>query len=616
MARIVFAAALLALLAVVALASGPFPTECFHKRSFDGYCNNVEHPEWGGAERFLARGAEGVGYVDGARVPVTTPNMRTVSNDLFRADETIHDHHGLNSLWVMFGQFVAHDLLGVHRWGDLNASEIPDHNNTNIWIEVPLEQPDDTLYVNVPPFGAIPRDFMRVIRSRGRMVNGVYEVGSDSTGYLDLDVVYGKSKAVNDLLRAHVDGLMKYREYYNYTVYPNSGSRIPPTYKGNYGEWLPLMADVDPTISTVPMSNHLVLPTTLNIPHRFFATGDGRNGENHAVQLLHGMFLRNHNRHARLIKARKPFWGDDQIFDEARRLNIAEYQAIVMYEYAPSLLRADNSRIGPYRGYDEDADATSTQLFAFAQRFGHTTVPSQHILRDHCNNPAFHSSRDGPVSGQMAAQAMPADQVANNGIPENVLHSTLFTPANRVDPQFPESLRSIRGAWTDIIVQNQMRAADNGVPGYNKIRKIWHGAPFPSVYDYPLCHASETSPAPDPIACFLHINSNITIATTLQRLYGKVTDINFYTAVVVEEPRLAVVGQTVSRIIADQFRRSRDGDRWWFEGEEAGFTRLERVQLKRTKISDLIEANFPNARTPRDAFYVPPSYFFWGCPSS
>lgn len=67
----------------------------------------------------------------------------------------------------------------------------------------------------------------------------------------------------------------------------------------------------------------------------------------------------------------------------------------------------------------------------------------------------------------MANIFMPADQMAENGKPENVLHAIMFQGARDIDFQFPESLRSIGfGANVDVIVQNQMRAADNGIPDY------------------------------------------------------------------------------------------------------------------------------------------------------
>jgi hypothetical protein len=455
---------------------------------------------------------------------------------------------------------------------------------------------------------------MRVLRSRGEIVNGTFQIGSDSTAFLDLDVVYGKNAAVANLLRKHEDGLMAFRTYTNYTVYPASGSTVSSTFKGNFGEWLPLFSDVDVNRTTVPLSNQLVGVNVLNVPQRALAAGDGRNAENYALQVIQGLFLREHNRLAREIKAANPSWSDDQIFYAARRWNIAQYQTVVMYEYLPSLLLRDTSRLGRYSGFDEEVDPTATHLFAFAFRFGHTTVPNVYSLMDQCMYGPFNSTRDGPRSGQSFASQMGADQIAQAGVPENILHALLFIKGGAIDVQFPESLRTIRGANTDIIVQNQMRAAEHGIPGYNHIRKLWHGAPNANLYDYALCDADEDSPSPDPLPCFQYINSNVTVATKLRDLYGKVTNINFYTAVVAEEPRLAAVGQTSSRIIADQFKRIRDGDRWWFEGSDAGFTRAEIVNLRRYfRMSTLIERNFAAAHVQTDAFYIPPVEFFSNC---
>jgi hypothetical protein len=593
---------------------GGHSAECYYERQIDGRCNNFRQPSLGSAEQYLKRGAEGVAYLDGVREPNTMPNMRTVSNQLFLADDSVLSPHDHNLLWTFFGQFVGHDMMGVHRRGDLNASEIPDSNNSNVWIRVPMEDPNDSLFQRIGPIPPLSVPYMRILRSRGDMVNGVFQIGSDSTAFLDLDTVYGKSDEVSNILRSHQNGLLKSSNYVNYTVVPASGSNVLPTYLGNFGEWIPTLADVgDPTRQIVPVSNQLVLTTTLNIPNRTLAAGDGRSGENYALQLFHGLFLREHNRLAREFKAEHPHWSDERIFQAARRMNIAQYQSIVLYEYLPSVLLNDYSRVGRYHGYDRHTDPTASHLFAFAFRFGHTTVPNTYTLRNQCNNPAFNSSRDGPRSGQSAGTQMGADQIALVGKPENILHALLFIKGAKIDVMFPESLRTIRGANSDIIVQNQMRAAEHGIPGYNHIRKLWHGAPHPDIYDWHGCNANENSPGPDPLSCFLYINSNVTVATILRNNYQKVSNINFYTSVVAEEPRKAAVGQTSARIIADQFRRARDGDRWWFEGEDAGFSRREVRELRRDmRMSVLLDRNF-NAHVPSDAFYTPEPEFFSSC---
>lgn len=607
-----FAFAALALLALLNFAvAHNWNPPCGSYRHIDGYCNNPIHREWGTANSYMMRGAEGVWYADGVREPILTPNPRTVSNELFRGDDSLMAPEGFNLFWTFFGQFVTHDILGVHRRGDLNATEIPDSNNTDVWIRIPLEQDNDQFYILQP---RILTPYMRVLKSRGDVVNGVFQVGSDSTSFLDLDVVYGKEQNVTNRLRSYNKGELAYRVYNNYTAIQGQ-TIIPPSQVGNWGEWLPLLEDVDPNRTVVPMSNQLVVITTANVTKRWFGAGDGRSGENYALNIIQGLFLREHNRIAREAAAANPTWTDNQLFEYARKINIAQYQAIVLYEFLPSVLGGDYHKVGPYTGYKVHVNPTASQLFAFAFRFGHTTVPNVYYLRNKCNARPFNSTRDGPRSGQAAQTFMPADQMAQVGTPENVLHAILFEGARKIDVQFPESLRSIRGANTDIIVQNQVRASENGIPDYNTIRKVWHGHPFPSVYQHPRCRATENSPSPDPIECFEIINSNSTVASTLRSLYGKVNKINFYTAVVAEEPRQAAIGQTSARISADQFRRLRDGDRWWFENTSNGlFTRREARAIKRdASMANLLRRNFPSSNVPDEAFYVPEADFFNGC---
>lgn len=84
-----------------------------------------------------------------------------------------------------------------------------------MWIKVPLEHSNDYFYtVAVPPI-TVP--YIRVLRSRGQMINGVFEVASDSTSFLDLDTVYGKEEAVAVGLRKYSGGLLKSRVYNDYS---------------------------------------------------------------------------------------------------------------------------------------------------------------------------------------------------------------------------------------------------------------------------------------------------------------------------------------------------------------------------------------------------------------
>jgi len=84
------------------------------------------------------------------------------------------------------------------------------------------------------------------------------------------------------------------------------------------------------------------------------------------------VFLREHNRIATEIYYLRPTWSDEQIFQETRRLVIAEMQNIVYGEYLPVLpgpaamhtygLRLDDQ----HSFYDSSVDATIFNSFATA----------------------------------------------------------------------------------------------------------------------------------------------------------------------------------------------------------------------------------------------------------
>jgi peroxidase len=108
---------------------------------------------------------------------------------------------------------------------------------------------------------------------------------------------------------------------------------------------------------------------------KLFLTGDVRGNENPALQSFHTLFMREHNRKAREVKQLFPnFYGDEEIFQIARRWVISIIQKITFDEYLPAIL---GEPLPTYTGYRPEVDPSIEVMFSTASfRYGHSAISS------------------------------------------------------------------------------------------------------------------------------------------------------------------------------------------------------------------------------------------------
>lgn len=337
-------------------------SDCLHHkyRSADGTCNNLDNPLQGAAEVPFLRLLTPA-YEDGVGLPVgwsgDKPSARLISRTLVSANQVTGDEN-FSLMLMQFGQFLDHDI-------DLTPSSPSD-------IVFDIEDPDmlsscaDICDNNAPCFPIpvpdgdprISRQCLTFTRSSAVCGSGASSLllGSDGihreqinaiTSYIDGSMVYGSIE----------DVAWKLRE------------------QGNSGKLL----EGDPTESgkkLLPFDNESLIECSTGIHANrsgCFLAGDARTNEQVGLTSMHTVFNREHNRVAAILAGLNPHWSGERLYQEARKVVVAEWQHIVYYEYLPKILGP--TFLGDYPGYDSTIDATIANAFATAAfRFGHSQI--------------------------------------------------------------------------------------------------------------------------------------------------------------------------------------------------------------------------------------------------
>jgi peroxidase len=294
-----------------------------------------------------------------------------------------------------------------------------------------------------------------------------------------------------------------------------------------------------------------------------FLAGDIRANENIELTSMQTLFLREHNRIAAQLARDNPTWTDEQIYQQARARVGAEIQVITYKEFLPALL--GQGALTPYRGYNASVDPSISNEFSTAAFRLHTLI----------NDDVEFFGNDGrAVRDEVALREAffnPA-LLRETGI-DNILKYTASTLAQEDDNQIVDSLRNfLFGApgqgGLDLASLNIQRGRDHGLADYNAVRKA-----------YGLT----------PVTSFSQISSDPEVQQKLQSLYGSVDNIDLWVGLLSEDHvRGASVGQTAKTIIADQFQRLRDGDRFWYQRVFSGKTLSD---LEQTTLADIIQRN-------------------------
>ncbi len=297
-----------------------------------------------------------------------------------------------------------------------------------------------------------------------------------------------------------------------------------------------------------------------------FLSGDVRSNEQVGLLVMHTLFVREHNRLSAEIGARYPDLTGNEIYEMARKIVGAQMQAITYNEFLPQLL--GQNAIGSYRGYDASVDPRIANEFSTAAfRVGHTMLPASLLRMDSDGNRI-----EVPLTTAFFNPAL----LAEVGIPE-FLRGLMVRPAEEIDLMVISEVRNLLfaeagAAGIDLAALNIQRGRDHGIASYNAVRK---------AYGLHLAVA------------FSDVSEDPTVVQSLGEVYSDVSDVDLWIGGLAEDhvPG-AMVGETFHAIITDQFRRLRDGDRFWFEGDPFFLAHPELLgDIRETTLAEVIQRN-------------------------
>ena len=281
---------------------------------------------------------------------------------------------------------------------------------------------------------------------------------------------------------------------------------------------------------------------TSQAPH-FFLAGDERANEQAALAALHTLFVREHNYWTEKLTEADPSLSGEELYQMARVIVAAEIQRITYDEFLPLLL--GKRAIPPYQGYRPEVNPAIANCFSTAAyRLGHSMLSTQILRLDANGQP----TNEGHLS--LAAAFFNPSLLIDEGGIDPLLRGLGAQVCQRIDNFIIDDVRNfLFGApgsgGFDLASLNIQRGRDHGLASYNQTRR-----------DYGL----------RPVRNFSDITRDRQVQQNLADTYNSVEDIDLWVGGLAEQHvRGALVGPTYRAILGDQFRRLRDGDRFWYE---------------------------------------------------
>uniref|UniRef100_A0A8D8RDW0 Peroxidase n=1 Tax=Cacopsylla melanoneura TaxID=428564 RepID=A0A8D8RDW0_9HEMI len=540
-------------------------------RTIDGTCNNLKYGNWGTPKTKYGRllppkYADGIKAVPTSVAGTELPGARLISIVMF-PDLPVDDH-----LWTLstmsWAQIITHDMsmsMGNSQNNRYSANCCTDDGQINTADTnphcFPIIMPDDDPVYS--KFNQVCMNFVRSTTDIDQGCNPGYTPAEQMiivTHWMDASLVYGS----DDELAA------KLREF--------NGGRLAVEFRDGK-PWPPAAQNK----SAVCDSKNDALPC--------YQFGDRRANQNPGLTVLHIALLREHNRIATILGHLNPHWDDEILYQESRKILIAEYSHINYYEWLPIVVGQENAlkyklihnTKGYVNDYNDHVEPNVLNEHATAAfRYFHSSVQgtlqliaeSRHILQelrlsDHFNRPELIEDKDNH---------------------DNLIRGLTTQSQEEVDPYFTSELtdflfRNGKPFGRDLRAIDVQRGRDHGLASYNDYRSF---CGLPRAYKF---------------EDFLDVISPDRLEK-LSALYDHPDDIDLTVGGSLEaHVPGTLAGPTFLCLLLEQFYRTRVSDRYWYE-REGQFTHEQLAEIKKASLARLMCDNSDEIHTMQPAAFL------------
>ncbi|EAT42428.1 AAEL006014-PA [Aedes aegypti] len=564
----------------------PAPPLCNKSRyrTLDGSCNNLQNPTWGTPNRPYGRLLTPK-YGDGVSTPTTSvtgqelPNSRLISLVVF-GDEDVPDPQ-FTLANMQWGQIMTHDMS--LQAGGTQSKKHATRCCTDDGKLIGKSTAPATCYPIIVPendpahsqTGTECINFVRTLTTREDACTPTHpsepaEQLTTVTSWLDLSMVYGNSDQQNAGIRAF------------------TGGRMATVERGGY-EWPPNNPNATTECDLVSRDEVCYL------------AGDARVNQNPGLTIMQIMLLREHNRIADNLQKHNPHWDDELLFQEARRINIAQYNYINYYEWLPIFLGKENmlknrliynAKAGDYiNDYDPAQDPSVLNSHATAAfRYFHSQIEGRLDLVSEIRK---------PTGSLRLSDWFNRPSIIEAGDNYDFLARGMATqPEELTDVNFDAEIKHFlfrrgRPFGSDLRAFDIQRNRDHGLAGYNDYREFC---------GFKRAHSWED---------FMDLISPQDVAK-LQSLYASIDDVDLTVGGSLESHvNGALAGPTFLCILTEQFYRTRVADRHFFErgDKENAFTREQLAEIRKASMARIFcdNGNHVTSMQPK-AFWRPSTH--------